>query len=184
MSSQLGQTGAVVESAFGRAVAPRAPLYALLDAARESAGTYQARQAGLRYESLFAGEMGDRLSEAAPYLIDFPVRSPFRQWWFEQWGNSIGVLLETPAHFEDLRAHFRTLMMVRGEDRRRYYFRFYDPRVLTAFLPACTPAELERFFGPVAAFYCETSAGRELAAFSRQPEGPLICRRTSVPVRS
>jgi hypothetical protein len=184
MSDQLTQIGPAAESVFARTVAPRAPLYALLDKARESAGIYQASKAGLKYESLFAGEMGDQLSEVAPYLIEFPIRSSFRQWWFEQWGNSIGVLLEAPAGFEDLRRHFRTLMMVRGEDRKRYFFRFYDPRVLTAFLPACTSAELDRFLGPITAFYCESSAGRELATFSRKPDGTLIHRQSPVSAKT
>jgi len=166
--------------AFARAVAPRAPLYAILDAARESAGVYQARQAGLDCQSLYAGPLGDMLQEAAPYLIEFAPTSPFAAWWFAQWGNSIGILAEAPVRFQELRDHLRTLLTVRGEDRKRYYFRFYDPRVLSVFLPACTPAELDRFFGPITTIYCESAAGRELATFLHPPNGPMLHRSTSL----
>jgi hypothetical protein len=165
------------ESAFNRAVAPRAPLYTLLDAARESAGPYQAEQAGLECRSLFAGDLGDRIKEVSPYIIEFPVRSVFRQWWFEQWGNSIGVLVEAPVTLEELRRHFRTLTVVRGaEDKKKYFFRFYDPRVLRVFLPACTPDEVKQFFGPITAFYCEGDGGAEFVAFTLAKDGVSVKR--------
>jgi len=164
------------EATFSRAAVPQAPVCALVDAAREPDGPFEARQAGLECRSLFAGELGDMLKEVAPFIIEFPARSPFRTWWFEQWGNSIGVLVEAPVSLGDLRKHFRTLTMVRDEARKRYYFRFYDPRVLRVFLPACTPEELKQFFGPITHFYCEGDGGQELLTFAVGREGLLVRR--------
>lgn len=154
------------QQTFERSVAPGTRIYALLDAAREPAGPRFIAEAGLACESLFAGDMGDRLKGVAPYLIDLGFRSNFISWWFEQWGNSIGVLLESPVSMADLRRHFRTLLIVRGDDRKRYYFRFYDPRVLRGFLPTCTDEELARFYGPVHAFHCEDPNAGELLSFA------------------
>ena len=165
------------EATFKRAVAPRGPLYALIDAARESSGPFEAEEAGVEYQSLYAGDLGEMLKNVAPYLAEFPVGSSFRHWWFEQWGNSIGILVEAPVSLTDLRRHFRTLMMVRGEDRNRYYFRFYDPRVLRVFLPSCTGEEIRRFFGPITAFYCEGQGGEELLAF-RADRDRIAVKRT------
>ncbi len=163
------------ESAFERAVSPRNPLYALVDAARESAGPYEAEQAGAACESLFTGELGDKLREVAPHLVELKQHSPFYSWWFEQWGNSVGVLVEAPVALSELRRHFRTLLMTRGaSDGKRYYFRFYDPRVLRVFLPSCTPEEVERFFGPITAFYCESDGGNELLTFTRSRDGVSV----------
>lgn len=162
-------------SVFVRTVSPRGSLYTLIDAARESAGPYQAEQAGDTCESLFAGELGEMLGGVAPHLVEFKQRSSFYSWWFEQWGKSVGVLVEAPVAFSELRRHFRTLMMTRGaSDGKRYYFRFYDPRVLRVFLPSCTPEEVERFFGPVTAFYCESDGGSELLTFARNRGGMSI----------
>jgi hypothetical protein len=161
---------------FERSIATGARICALLDAAREPAGPYRAREAGLECQSLFAGELGDMLNDVAPHIIAFPPRSPFRQWWFGQWGDSIGVLLEAPAGLAELRRHFRGLTVVRDERRKRYFFRFYDPRVLRVFLPACTPDELRQFFGPITNFYCESEDGQELLVFSVGRDGLTLKR--------
>ena len=175
MSTDTPQAAGV----FERAVAPRAPLYALLDAARESDGPYQARAADVAHESLFTGELGDLLADVAPYLVEFRRDSSFYPWWFQQWGRSIGVLVEAPVSLSNLRHHFRTLLKVRDDQRRRYYFRFYDPRVLRVFLPTCTPDELRRFFVPSTAFHCEGEGGGELLSFTLT-QAELIVKRTLV----
>ena len=169
-------------AAFAYAVAPRAPLFALVDAARECDGPYEARQAGVEHQSLFAGELGEMLGDVAPYVVDFRRDSSFYPWWFTQWGKSIGVLVETPVTLPDLRRHFRTLLMVRGDQRKQYYFRFYDPRVLRVFLPSCTPDELRQFFGPITAFYCESEDGRELLTFALTPNGLFVKRNPVSPL--
>jgi len=82
---------------FERTVAARAPLYALIDAARVSEGPYEARRAGVQCESLFAGDFGEMVKGVAPHLVEFKRQSSFYRWWFEQWGKSIGVLVEVPV---------------------------------------------------------------------------------------
>ena len=79
--------------------------------------------------------------------------------------------MESPATMKERRRHFRTLLMVDGNGRKRYYFRFYDPRVLRVFLPICTSEELNRFVGPVTAFYCESTCRNALLAFKFAPGG-------------
>src|SRR5262249_7471285 len=53
------------------------------------------------------------------------------------------------------------------------YFRFYDPRVLRTFLPACTGAETKRFFGPVGIYLMETENGEAISLFSRRTSGMI-----------
>jgi hypothetical protein len=112
--------------------------------------------------------------------VEFRRGTSFHRWWFEQWGNSIGVLVEAPVTLEELRRHFRTLTVVRGaEDKKKYFFRFYDPRVLRVFLPSCTPGEIRQFFGPITAFYCEGEGGDDLLSFTQTSNG-LSVKRTPV----
>ena len=61
--------------------------------------------------------------------------------------------------------------MVKGADRKKYYFRFYDPRVLQAFLPACTPQEARAFFGPIDRFYAEHRQPGRVLSFRMTPDG-------------
>ncbi|HUR44658.1 MAG TPA: DUF4123 domain-containing protein, partial [Candidatus Saccharimonadales bacterium] len=53
------------------------------------------------------------------------------------------------------RDHLRQFHTVELPDQRTVLFRYYDPRVLRTFLPACNAAELETFFGPVQTFMLE-----------------------------
>jgi len=62
-------------------------------------------------------------------------------------------------------------VMVKTEAGQEMYFRFYDPRVLRAFLPVCTPQEAKEFFGPVRSFLVEARHGATLLRFSPEPDG-------------
>ncbi|MCH7813984.1 MAG: DUF4123 domain-containing protein [Planctomycetes bacterium] len=145
-----------------------------IDAARCPEGPEQAKRAQLRHQSLLAGPLGQELGEVAPYLIEFRAGSSFGEWWFEQWGRSVGVLVEAPVSLEELRSHFRTLLIVRHQDGRKYFFRFYDPRVLRLFLPNCSANEIRRFFGPITAFHCEGAEGKELLSYRSERAGLTI----------
>ena len=176
-STGTDDQGLPAEAVFKRAFGRPTDLYAVIDAARDSRGQGHAHPEGSRGESLFAGPVGQQLEGVAPHLARFETDSSLWRWWYQQWGNSVGVLMQTPVSLAELRAHFRTLMVVRGEDRRKYFFRFYDPRVLRVFLPNCTPEEVRRFFGPVTAFHCEGPEGSELLTFKLGHDGVMVERR-------
>lgn len=164
------------EMVFRRAVAGQASLYAVIDAARGPEAIAAIKEAGSSCRSLLQGEFGEKLGEVAPYITAFRADSSFGQWWFEQWGHSVGLLLQAPVALDELRTHFRTLLIVRHEDGHKYYFRFYDPRVLRVFLPTCTADEVRRFFGPVTAVYCEGARGEELLTFRPDRSGVSVKR--------
>ena len=131
-------------------------LYAILDGARNE-GIYAAvATAGCAYECLYPGELAPDMAEVAPYLVSLSADDSFTRWIIEKgWGNSWGVFVRTPAELRLLRQHMRSLATVYSPDLKPMYFRFYDPRVLRAHLPACKADELARFFGPVSSFLLE-----------------------------
>jgi hypothetical protein len=59
-------------------------------------------------------------------------------------------------------------------------FRFYDPRVLAAFIATCSRKQLDDVFGPVRRFMVEANSGSELIDFLKQDDG--IMTRTSCPL--
>jgi len=67
--------------------------------------------------------------------------------------------------------HFRHFLMVKLADGRDAYFRFYDPRVLRAYLPSCNPAEAARFFGPVRCYLVEAKEPETLLQFTDTGRG-------------
>lgn len=132
--------------------ADRGALYAVLDACDEP--RVPARVQSIRPEraaSLYRGAAADELAAIAPYLVR--VDTELLEWiagtlWADPWG----IFAITDAGFDALRTHFRKFLLVDGPEGERWYFRFYDPRVLARFLPTCDAAQLTDFFGPVSAY--------------------------------
>jgi hypothetical protein len=116
---------------------------------------------------LYRGQLEPDTATVAPYLVRLEPDAEFTQWVLaEGWGLHWGVFLQSAANLRTLRNHFREFLKVELPDRRQVLFRFYDPRVLRCFLPACNPEELEKFFGPVQAFLLENDAPENGLRFS------------------
>jgi hypothetical protein len=86
--------------------------------------------------------------------------------------------LAARAGLYDLRRHLRRLLQVRTEARETLFFRYYDPRVLRAFLPTCDRAQLAEFFGPIQRFDLEETDSAKLRRFrlNVEPSTPTALR--------
>jgi hypothetical protein len=147
-------------------------LYAVLDAARDDLVLPWIRTSGADAVCLYDGWQANELSDVAPYLVSVPRGSEhLRALLAESWGRCWGVYLSSNAEVRELRRHLRRFLRVRVEGRGRMLFRFYDPRVLRAFLPTCTVEEANAFFGPVDAFVAEGHAGESVMRFRVTPDG-------------
>jgi Domain of unknown function (DUF4123) len=150
------------------------PLYAVLDAARSPDVLRALRASGQNYVSLYEGEKGEAYASVAPYLVALPPENDFLPRLLEvSWGRSWGIYLTCHASMPDLRRHLRRFLMVSDETGRRLVFRYYDPRVLRVFLPACAPAEAGEFLGFIRSFLVETEDPGSLARFSMGNDGLL-----------
>ncbi|MEW4568323.1 DUF4123 domain-containing protein [Tautonia sp. JC769] len=148
------------------------PLFVVLDAARDPLILALLNTCSERFQSLYEGLLADQLVESAPYLVSLPSRSPFLETLATQgWGKSWGILLVSPSPFETIRKHLRRFLTINHEGGGQVVFRFYDPRVLSIFLPSCTPGEARDFFGPVQGFLVEGDGAAELRRFSIVPNG-------------
>jgi len=88
-----------------------------------------------------------------PYLVELdPDEDLTRLLLRTGWERSWGIFFRSDAGMQRLRRHFRDLLVVRDEKGKRLMFRYYDPRVLRAYLPTCYPEELRAVFGPVSIF--------------------------------
>ncbi len=148
----------------------RAPyLHCILDAARDPAiyaglERFRARE---QIVSLYQGPTAEELADVAPYLVCLGSNPALFDWiWEEGWGKSWGIFFWSVLSVEGLRTHFRRLTRVKTDDGATLLFRFYDPRVLSAFLPTCDPAQTRELFGPIGHFYTETNDPPGIAEFS------------------
>jgi len=131
-------------------------VYALLDAARDESIYPKIVNSDLESACLFQGENARKLAWVAPYLVLLRRDDPFTEWVVENgWGKSWGVFAGSPAPINELKRHFRTFLMVYDEEGSSLYFRYYDPRVLRAYLPTCNEEELGSVFGPIEYFLLE-----------------------------
>lgn len=112
------------------------------------------------YVCLYRGELEPDMAEVAPYLVSLDPDTDF-PWWLlaKGWGKHWGIVVQSRADIRTLRRHFRTFLIVYDSTGKPMYFRWYDPRVLRAYLPTCTADELARVFGPVEAYVMETDDG-------------------------
>lgn len=132
--------------------AERGSLYAVLDACDEPRIPARMRELGdHRAVSLYRGSAEADLAAIAPYLA--AVDGLMLEWiaahlWTAPWG----IFAVSDAGLEAVRTHFRKFLLVDAPDGDKWYFRFYDPRVLARFLPTCDAGQLTDFFGPVSAY--------------------------------
>ena len=150
-------------------------LFTVIDAAREGMADLL-QSSGLRQQPLFEVEAADPSASHNPILVELvqgssPGVGADTQTFLENllrcgWGKSWGIFCTSPSPFEDLLEHFRSFLLMKTKDQEPLHFRFYDPRVMRAFLPTCEPQELRAIFGPVDSYLVESDRSDMMLAFS------------------
>lgn len=150
-------------------------LFAIIDAARDEEVLAFLQGATEEFVSLYEGWQGESLADVAPYLVRVPREGTFLEELLQRgWSKSWGVFVTSEVPFKALRQHLRYFLRVQDEDGNRMLFRFYDPRVLRAYLPTCTPYETQTFFGPIEAFVFEGRRGEFAIHVSPTVDGPSV----------
>ena len=164
-------------------------LYAILDAYDSPSVPEKIKEIGNdRGVCLFTGEAETKYGELAPYLaavdaglLDWMVRTVWKAPW--------GVFLLSKMTLDELREHFQRFLMVRLPDGERWFFRYYDPRILKIYLSNCEPLELQQFFGPARAFAISNAESEDVSFLHFQsdirqdkqwtalPDGPPLVRK-------
>lgn len=92
------------------------------------------------------------MERVGPYMT--PIRCAERgarylEFWTNYVGENAGLFFFTKSWPQAVRAHLISIFEVLDEERRMFFFRFYDPRVIRDYLPTCTGKECKEFFGPI-----------------------------------
>jgi hypothetical protein len=115
---------------------------------------------------LFSGDLAPDMQYVAPYVVLMLPGNALTDLIFsEGLGKHWGIFLHCRHSLKEMRRHFRSLVTVYDENANSMNFRFYDPRVITKFLPTCNAEELQTFFGKVDTFFAETEDGEKLVKF-------------------
>lgn len=180
MSAMETPAGSSLQDFVHRYYAMGERLYGVVDAARDRELAFAARD---RFEQeirwLFKGTAASHMGDVAPYLVPiaYPLRhahvdADYLDLWAERVGGSVGILLVTRADPEALWTHLRELFLATDAEDHKYFFRFYDPRVLREYLPTCTGGELNEFFGPVLRILCDAARPGRMVCY-RADHGEL-----------
>lgn len=126
------------------------PVYAVLDAIRDARIPAFLDASGEKYARV------DEQNAASPYLALVPPRSRLldvliKDGWNHGWGFYFAASLE----FENALWHWRTFVTLYNRNGQAVTFRFWDPRVLRAVVPAMTLEEAAGFFGLISRFVVE-----------------------------
>jgi hypothetical protein len=142
--------------------AEEAPLYAVLDAAREERILTLLRASAEESQSLYEGSEGEVLEDVAPYLVALPKDAWLLERLVEEgWGQGWGIYLACRRPFDEVRRHLRRLLIAQvKETGERTYFRFYDPEALAGLLPTFSPRQHQMFFGEICVLVMESGSGR------------------------
>lgn len=134
-------------------------VWAVLDGARSSQVHRVLLASRLEVRSLFEAPVAHAVARAGPQLVELPFGHRLLADWLEHaWHDHWGVLLRSDDPTA-VRHHLRKLLKVQGLGPRPVLFRFYDPRVLRAFLPQAEAAQWPSFFGPVQTWFAVDEAG-------------------------
>ena len=166
-----------------------APLFAVVDAARDQSLQQLLGMPTLRSQPLFATDPAGAGAGHAPILVELGQTSSLSERadvhaFLEAllragWGKSWGIFLTSLSSLNDLAAHFRSFLLAHTGDEGTLHLRLYDPRVLRAFLPTCEPAEIAAIFGPIVSYLIESDRPDTMLALSRGADG-LITTRVSL----
>lgn len=160
---------------------PKTSTWAILDAARDERIYGDLVLSNVKMRCLFGDDCAADLVDVAAYLVPLAPRSAITRWVFSAWGKSWAIFIRSDQDSEVLKKHLQKHIFVYDENKRRSYFRYYDPRVLTSLLPTFDADSLERFFGPVTHFLAENHLADALLSFSRS-NGRLY--RQTLPLRN
>jgi Domain of unknown function (DUF4123)/FHA domain len=142
------------------------PVYAVLDAIRDARIPTFLDASGEKYVRV------DEENPASPFLVLVPPRSRLldvliKDGWKHGWGFYFTASLE----FENALWHWRTFVTLRNRNGQTVTFRFWDPRVLRAVVPAMTPEEAAGFFGLISRFVVEGDKPELAVEFTLAPRG-------------
>ncbi|MBX7169753.1 MAG: DUF4123 domain-containing protein [Pyrinomonadaceae bacterium] len=136
--------------------------YAVLDGASVEDLPFRVYEKRARAVCLYRGEIAPDIAEVAPYLIELSPSDAFTDWLLDQEmeGKHFGIFTRSRHSLTEVRKHFRKFLTVYDDHGNPMLFRFYDPRVLTKFLPTCDRTNLNALFAGVSSYFAEINESK------------------------
>ena len=139
---------------------PELKCYFILDANKHK--LLESESFHCRIENLFQGEFAEITKEIGPYLVevipypDYKAESELMGLFSDEgamtrfnWHEELGIFIHSRYDFDTVLHHLRHFPVMKDENGKWFFFRFYDPKVLRNYLDviATSPEKLNKFFG-------------------------------------
>jgi pSer/pThr/pTyr-binding forkhead associated (FHA) protein len=142
------------------------PVYAVLDAIRDARIPTFLEASGEQYARV------DESNPASPFLVLVPRQSRLLDVLIKDgWNHGWGFYFTATIGFENALWHWRSFVTLRNENGQAVTFRFWDPRVIRAVVPAMTPEESAGIFGLISRFIVEGDKPEVAVEFSLAMRG-------------
>lgn len=131
-------------------------LYMIIDAARDPRIFPALVASQALHVCLYSEDkVADEIRAVAPYLVRIQQLDDFINWCLEEGLHQQWMIFFTASgqHLPGLRTHFKRLAIVATEDGDRLLFRYYDPRVLSVYLPTCNQTERDYIYKSIPWFW-------------------------------
>lgn len=166
---------------LGQASRSGAPLWGVVDAARDEAIyplVTQALEQG-HAQCLYDGAPAIKYARYAPYLLNLGRDSALVTAWLTNgWTSHWGIFLQSRLSVEKLKRHLKHFVTAQTQQRRTVWVRFYDPRVLPAWLAGMRPDHVAEWFADGAIECCMAPGSTSL--WIAQPQASLASKWTGV----
>ena len=170
MSEPVPQQGGYspAETALLQALyTPGEEVFAVVDASRDSRIPAFLYAAGELYTPLESSK------GAAAFIVALPADSRLIHVLIKDgWGRGWGFYGTSMAGLATVREHLTSFVSLHTPSGAAMTFRFWDPRVLRAIVPAMPPDECDAFFGPCERIIVEAEKPTIALEFSRTPGRP------------
>ncbi len=139
--------------------------YAVIDGAQVVELQERLQGSQQNFVCLWSGQLASDLQQVAPYLVQLKRDCEFTLWLLENgWSNSWNIFLSTRSSMKMLRKQLRKFLTVVAEDGETLVFRFYDPRVMKAFMRNIDAQQSQQLFQGIAVFRYESPLESELVS--------------------
>ncbi|WP_428034722.1 DUF4123 domain-containing protein [Amphritea sp.] len=154
--------------------------YAVIDGAQVSELQAKLSASKHSYVCLWSGELDSDLKQVAPYLVQLKRDSNFTLWLLENgWANNWNIFVSAKSSIKMVRKHLRKFLTVVTDDGETLIFRFYDPRIMKAFMRNIDGQQSQQLFQDIVAFRYENPLERELVSVKKISD-ELIFRQVAM----
>jgi hypothetical protein len=149
--------------------------YALIDASQspDIAVLLEAFDSPAR--CLFDADVGEDLGEVAPWLVELTRFDDAWDWYVEEgYGKNWGILIHSRLELARLKTQLKRFLKITDEKGESFFFKYYRPKHLNAFLPVFDTVQLASFMKGIETIFAESDKdANKLHQYRLNPQGAL-----------